>query len=125
MRKLLYLPALVLLLIATSCSKDDEGTEIDPSLVGSWSGSYSGDDRGVWTVNVSSTGNVTGTATSSFTSDSADIRGRVADNGSLSATLGNSEDREFLGQLEETNEAGGTWVDNRRGQNGTWTGVKN
>ncbi len=125
MKKLMYLPALIVVLISISCSNDDGGEEIDASLVGSWSGTYSGDDRGIWTVNVSDTGTVTGTATSSFTSDSAAIRGSVTESGSLSATLGNSEDREFVGQLDQNNEAGGTWVDTRRDQNGTWVGRKN
>lgn len=124
MKKLIFLPALILLFIGTSCSEDG-GEEIDSSFVGSWSGTYSGDDRGIWTVNVSASGNVTGTATSSFTQDSADINGRVTDNGALSATVGSSEDRTFVGQLGDDNEAGGTWVDDRRDQNGTWTGRKN
>lgn len=125
MRKLIFWSALILTLVNTSCSDDEESEEINANLIGSWSGTYSGDDRGVWTVNVSASGNVTGTATSSFTSDSADIMGRVNESGSLSATLGNSEDREFVGQLDENNEAVGTWVDARRGLNGTWEGQKN
>lgn len=125
MKKLIFLPVLLVILFNTSCSNDEEGEEINANLVGSWSGTYSGDDRGIWTVNVSSSGNVTGTATSSFTQDSADINGRVSDNGALSATAGSSEERTFVGQLGDDNEAGGTWVDERRDQNGTWTGRKN
>lgn len=125
MKKLFFLPLLVITLIITSCSEDEQGEEINTELIGNWAGTYTGDDRGVWTVNVSSTGNVTGTATSSFTQDSANITGRVSDNGTLSATIGSSEEREFVGQLGENNEASGTWVDSRRDQNGTWTGRKN
>ena len=125
MKKLCYLPLLMLTLMFTSCSEDDQGEEISADLVGSWSGTYSGDDRGVWTVNVSSTGRVSGTATSTFAQESADINGRVSDNGQLSATIGSSEDREFVGQLRDDNGAAGTWVDNRRDQDGTWVGVKN
>ncbi|MCW5515330.1 hypothetical protein [Muriicola sp. Z0-33] len=124
MKKLFFLPALVLMLISIACTKDEEGEKINSNLTGSWIGTYTGDDRGVWTVNVSSTGKVTGTATSSYTSDSADIKGEVSDNGALSATLGNSEDRSFVGQLREDNEATGTWIDERRDQDGTWTGSK-
>ena len=125
MKKLIFLPVLMLFFLNTSCTKDEDGEEIDASFVGNWSGTYSGDDRGIWTVNVSSTGKVTGTATSSFTSDAADINGSVTDNGVLSATAGSSEDRTFVGQLSDNEQASGTWVDNRRDQNGTWIGVKN
>ncbi|KPM33376.1 Hypothetical protein I595_279 [Croceitalea dokdonensis DOKDO 023] len=124
MKKIIYLPVLLLLFLNTSCSEDDEAEEIRPSLTGSWSGTYSGDDRGNWTVNVSSTGNVSGTATSSFTQDSADITGKVSDTGNLSATIGITDDHEFFGQLGENNEASGTWIDTQRDQNGTWTGTK-
>lgn len=125
MKKLMYVTICMLLLAVTACSEDDGGQEINPDLVGSWSGTYTGDDRGVWTVNVSSSGNVTGTATSTFTQDSAPIRGSVNDSGLLSATAGSSEEREFVGQLNENNQAAGTWVDNRRDQDGTWQGAKN
>ena len=125
MKKLIFLPVFLVVILCASCSNDEGGGDIDSSIVGRWSGTYSGDDRGIWTVTVSSSGSVSGTATSSFTQDSAPINGRVTNNGQLSATLGNSEDREFVGQLEENNEAMGTWIDTRRGQDGTWFGTKN
>lgn len=125
MKKLFILPLLAIVLITVSCSKDDEDKAINPNLVGNWSGTYDGDDEGVWTVNVSRTGNVTGTASSAFTADSEDIRGQVSDSGTLSATIGNVEDREFIGQLSENNEAMGTWIDASRDYDGTWVGSKN
>jgi len=124
MKKLLILP-LFMSSLASSCSTDEQSEEFDSYLVGNWSGTYSGDDRGIWTVTVSDTGRVTGTATSAFTSDSQNINGQVSSSGSLSATLGNTEDREFVGQLGQNNQASGTWVDNGRDQNGSWTGQKN
>jgi len=124
-QKLVVLPIFLMILIGSSCSNDEEADTIDSNLVGSWSGTYSGDDRGVWTVNVNASGQVTGTATSTFTTDSAAISGSVSSNGTLSATLGNSENREFVGQLEEDNTASGTWVDTQRDQTGTWVGQKN
>ncbi|MGV6832206.1 MAG: hypothetical protein ACWA5P_11680 [bacterium] len=126
MKKLVYLSLVIIALAFTSCS-DDDGNErqINENLVGNWSGTYSGDDQGVWVVTVSSNGRVTGTVTSTFTTDSASISGEVSDSGSLSATIGNAENREFVGQLEENNEAMGTWIDNERDQDGTWVGTKN
>lgn len=124
-QKLFFIPVLMLAVIASSCSNDEEAQTINASLVGSWSGTYSGDDRGTWTVNVSTSGNVTGTATSTLASESAAITGSVSSSGVLSATLGNSENREFIGQLGEDNSASGTWVDTERDQNGTWEGQKN
>ena len=124
-QKLVVLPIFFMILIVSSCSNDEEADTIDSKLVGSWSGTYSGDDRGVWTVNVNASGQVTGTATSTFTTDSAAISGSVSSNGTLSATLGNSENREFVGLLEEDNTASGTWVDTQRDQSGTWAGQKN
>ncbi|WP_423998080.1 hypothetical protein [Maribacter sp. IgM3_T14_3] len=108
MKKLIFLPVLMLFFFNTSCTKDEDGEEIDASFVGNWSGTYSGDDRGIWTVNVSATGKVTGTATSSFTSDSADINGHITENGALSATIGSSEARTFVGQLIDNEQASGT-----------------
>ena len=125
MKKLVYLPVLIVLSVLISCSGEESGEEIDASLVGTWSGTYSGDDRGVWNVTVSSTGRVSGTAVSGFTSDSQEINGRVNSSGSLSATLGNTEDREFVGQLSGSNEASGTWVDTGRDFSGSWVGQKN
>ena len=125
LQKLIVLPIFLVLFIGSSCSNDEDAETINANLVGSWSGTYSGDDRGVWTVNVSASGNVSGTATSTFTTDSAAISGSVSSNGTLSATLGNSENREFVGQLGEDNAANGTWVDTQRDQNGTWVGQKN
>ena len=125
MKKLFFLSLFAMTLLTLSCSKDDEDKAINPNLVGNWSGTYDGDDQGVWTVTVSSTGNVTGTASSAFTSDSADIRGQVSDSGTLSATIGNVNDREFIGQLGDNNEAMGTWVDAGRDYDGAWEGSKN
>ena len=125
MKKLFFLSLLAMTLVTISCSKDDEAKAINPSLVGNWSGTYDGDDQGVWTVTVSSTGNVNGTASSAFTADSENITGQVSDSGTLSATIGNVEDREFIGQLGENNEAMGTWIDAGRDYDGTWVGSKN
>ena len=124
-QKLIFLLIFLLVFVGSSCSNDEEGETINANLVGSWSGTYTGDDRGVWTVNVSASGNVSGTATSTFASESAAITGSVSGSGVLSATLGNSENREFVGQLGEDNAANGTWVDTQRDQNGTWVGQKN
>lgn len=122
MKKLMYLPILMGMLLNLSC--ESEEVEVSSNLSGTWNGSYSGDDRGVWVVTVDSNGNVNGTATSSFTNDSSPINGKVSDNGALSATLGNTTDREFVGQLKENNEAIGTWIDSGRDFEGTWEGTK-
>ena len=124
MKKIMYVPMLVLMMVNLSCSKDEQAQPINSSLTGNWNGTYSGDDRGIWVVSVDENGNVTGTATSSFTSDSSPITGKVTENGMLAATLGNTEDGEFIGQLRENNEANGTWVDAGREMEGTWQGSK-
>ncbi|NJB70013.1 hypothetical protein GGR42_000475 [Saonia flava] len=124
MKKLLFLPILIFTIAITSCSKDEQDVNIDSNLTGTWNGAYSGDDRGIWTVNVDANGNVSGTATSAYTQDSQNISGKVTDNGTLSATLGNTDDREFVGQLKENNEATGTWIDAGRNMEGTWEGSK-
>ena len=68
---------------------------------------------------------VGGSGGSGGSSDSQEINGRVNSSGSLSATLGNTEDREFIGQLSGSNEASGTWVDTGRDFSGSWVGQKN
>ncbi|NAS13165.1 hypothetical protein [Poritiphilus flavus] len=121
MKKLIFFPILILAILNTSCSED----EIDSSLAGNWSGTYTGDDRGAWTVNVNSSGVVTGVATSSRNSETYAINGTVAENGMLSATLGTTtEGGEFVGQLREDNEAIGTWSNAGANASGSWNGER-
>ena len=125
MKKIIFLFVLTGIIVNTSCSTDDGENSIDSRLTGTWSGTYSGDDRGIWTVFVDSDGEVNGVATSSRNSDTFDIEGIVSDNGTLSATLGTTEDDgEFVGQLDSDDDAIGTWSNGQEEANGTWEGEK-
>lgn len=64
-------------------------------------------------------GSVNAAATSTFTSDSSHITGKVTANGTLAATLGNTEDREFEVQSKENQEPIATWIDQSRDREGT------
>ena len=64
MKKLIFLPILILTILITSCSSDDDNSS-SSNFEGNWSGQYTGnDDNGNWTVNINSDGILSGTATS-------------------------------------------------------------
>ena len=124
MKKLIFLPILILTILITSCSSDDDNSS-SSIFEGNWSGQYTGnDDNGNWTVNINSDGIVSGTATSTVFSESYDINGTTSENGTLTATLGTtSAGGEFIGQLNG-NSGNGTWTNTSVNYNGNWTGSK-
>lgn len=117
---------LLILIINFSCSNnDDSPSNINSNFVGDWSGTFNGDDAGTWEVNVSSNGNVSGTAHSTTFSDNYQIQGSVNNNGELTATIGTSDvGGEFIGQLNGNN-ANGIWNNSEAEMSGDWIGTKN
>ena len=122
MKKLILLPILILTILITSCSGDDDNSS-SSNFEGNWSGQYTGDDdNGNWTGNINSDGIVNGTATSTVFNESYDINGTISENGNLTATLGTtSVGGEFIG-----NSGNGTWTNTSSAldYNGNWTGNK-
>jgi hypothetical protein len=124
MKKMIFLPILILTILVTSCSSDNDNSN-SSSFEGTWSEQFTGnDDNGSWTVNINSDGVVSGIAISNVFSDSYDINGNVTENGSLNATLGTtSVGGSFVGELSGNNAAG-TWINTNLDFNGNWSGSK-
>lgn len=113
-----------------SCnSKDDDTTQeikID-NYVGNWSGTFSGEETGTWTMKVQETGKITGEVIyNSNNIMDLEIRGRVSENGTVNTTThyGNMNIGTFNGTMKG-NSASGIWVDNDDDTEGTWKGSKN
>ena len=120
MKKLLY-TLLAVSLIFSACKKEEDNASSQFS--GSWTGTYSGDDSGVWAATISSTGNINGSATNSL-GDNQTLSGSVTTNGSFSATVGTGTlGSNFVGQFSG-NSGSGTWSNSSVGFTGTWEGDK-
>ncbi|MDR6515555.1 hypothetical protein [Chryseobacterium camelliae] len=117
---LLFLTAFTLF----SCSSDDD-TIYD--FIGTWSGSYAGNDKGTWNIVVATDGKVTGTMHSDQNNENYNISGYLTESGELSASVGLPSDGEFRGNLGRDKKASGTWRNSvpNPDRAGDWTGEKN
>lgn len=124
MKKLIFLPILIITLFISSCSSGEDNSN-STSFEGSWSGQYIGaDDNGTWSMTVDGNGSISGTTTSNVFTDTFEVNGNVQANGNLSATVGSvSSGAIFVGvMLEDT--ASGSWANSNLNQSGKWTGAK-
>jgi hypothetical protein len=125
MKKILfYLLTLCLLIIASSCSKDDNETPDSP-FKGEWNGVFSGDDTGSWEATISANGTIIATTFSEeFGNYTAE--GKISADGDVSLTFGSvSTGATFTGTFSETS-AQGKWVNNSGYDDiiGKWRGFK-
>lgn len=122
MKKLFLLLLTSFLLIG--CTSDDE-TIYD--YIGTWSGTYSGNDKGVWNFVVASDGKVTGTMHSDDNNENYNISGRLDASGQLTTELGLPADGQFNGKLTVDEKGSGNWNNNLPNpvRSGAWTGEKN
>ena len=90
MKKLFYL-FLVLGLFACNIEPVDDTVNINPNLEsefkGLWSGSFSGEDNGTWTLTVQNTGIVVGSFTSKDHNEIHSFSGSVDENGDILASI--------------------------------------
>ncbi len=90
MKKLFYL-FLVLGLFNCSNESVDDNININPNLEsefkGLWSGSFSGEDNGTWTLTVQNTGIVVGSFTSKDHNEIHSFSGSVDENGDILASI--------------------------------------
>ena len=123
MKKLFFSVSFIFLLFAFSCKKDEPFEKYE----GSWSGSYTGDDKGSWSVRIDDDGNVTGSATSeSLPIFPINLLGTITEDGVYNAqaiTIFN-EQVIFQGQLSN-NSAAGSWRNDSANFSGSWSGLKN
>jgi hypothetical protein len=123
MKKLYYLFAIISITIS-SCGSDDDSmpVDLDPALVGEWSGYYFGDDSGAAQIFVVSDGEFTGLIDGLY-----ELRGNVSENGSLSGSFSESDySLEWDGILETDGTGSGSWSSNLSGTgySGDWEVVK-
>lgn len=121
MKKVTFL-LLVVLVATASCKKDKPFP-----FAGSWSGSYSGGDQGMWRVRVNSDGTLTGSGSSTRTGQEFSLDGNVSDNGGFRATSGvTGTGSEFTGTLTVEGDASGTWKNKATNSTleGTWVGER-
>lgn len=113
---------------AVSCSSDDNSPAANPyeKFQGTWTGTFSGDDQGTWTVTIDETGTATGTLESNTMTFPFDLEGQISENGEVNAEyfifgvlVGT-----MTGIMNETT-ASGTWESPEQEMEGTWEGAKN
>ena len=124
MKNLLYI-FLATSLICSSCSENDKNITppITNQYTGIWTGTYTGDDSGIWTATISSNGNVNGNSTNA-NGDLQSLNGSVTNSGIFSATVGTGTlGSSFTGTLNRNNGVG-LWENSSFNLTGTWTGVK-
>ncbi|KNB60513.1 hypothetical protein HIO71_00510 [Chryseobacterium aquaticum] len=122
MKKLFLLFVTTFLLIG--CTADDD-TIYD--YIGTWSGKYTGSDKGVWNFVVENDGKVTGTMHSETNNENYNISGRLDASGQLTAELGLPSDGQFTGTLTVDKTGSGNWTNAvpTPTRSGAWTGEKN
>lgn len=122
----------LLLFMVTSCSKDDDPapttTNPDPvvtnhAYMGTWSGTFEGDDNGTWDMEVDKDGKFTGTAFSNGGQSTLPMTGSIDDKGVLTAEIDvNGTILDFTGQGVDGKTASGTWNNPDAMISGTWSG---
>ena len=99
--------------------RTDTGLE---AFAGTYSGTFSGDDSGTWTVVVDSTGNLTGSGVSSASGNFL-ISGNVTRSGEVSFTAGTvTAGANFFGTISLSGEVSGNWASGPFGPSGTFSG---
>ena len=123
MKKLLLI-LLCLPLLFTTCKKEEEENPNSP-FIGYWSGSYYQEDStviGQWTANISSSGEINGTAVSVDIPDGVDLIGTVTNSGVFDAAIGiGTFGVNFDGQLIG-NYGSGQWSSSIDESTGFWEG---
>lgn len=109
-----------------SCDSDDN-TTVNPyaQFQGNWSGTFSGDDEGIWRVTIDENGVATGVLESNTAFAPFDLEGQVSANGEVSAEY-YDVGGQLAGQLTGTMTAttvSGNWSSSW-GSMGTWSGNK-
>lgn len=92
MKNVVKIAWLLVMIVTLSCSSDDSSDSGEPiEFAGSWSGTFSGGDSGVWSAIINEDGTVTGDAFSSAAQESLPLNGTIATDGEFRATAGTAE----------------------------------
>ena len=124
MKKLLY-TLLAVSLIFSACKKEEEDDTTSSPFIGYWSGYYYQEDStnvGAWNADISSSGEINGTAISSAAPEGVDLIGTVTNSGIFDAAIGTGAyGVAFEGQLNG-NYGSGEWSSSIDGSSGFWEG---
>ena len=120
MKKLLYLFLVLGLFACSSESADDNinsnNSNLESEFKGLWSGSFSGQDNGTWTLTVQNTGIVVGSFTSKDHNEIYSFSGSVDENGGIQASIIlENVVGSFVGNLNNNLGSGSYSVNNRDG----------
>ncbi|NQX84851.1 MAG: hypothetical protein HRT67_02920 [Flavobacteriaceae bacterium] len=122
-----FFTAILIVFFVLSCSSDDDNNSqsLSVEIVGNWSGTFSGEDTGTWNINVSESGEVTGTGFSTTFQENYIFEGSVNLDGQLNATVGTSSTgATFVGVLNTNGTGSGTWNNSDADLSGNWEGNK-
>lgn len=121
MKRLFLLLFTTLMLIG--CNSDDDNIY---DYIGTWSGTYEGNESGLWRLVVASDGKVTGTMYNETSNENYNISGRLDSSGKLTADLVLPEDGQFIGTFNLDGQGNGNWSNESPtpARSGTWTGTK-
>ena len=124
MKKLLYI-FLAVTIIFSACKKEEEDDTPNSPFIGYWSGYYYQEDStnvGAWNADISSSGEINGTAISSAAPEGVDLIGTVTNSGIFDAAIGTGTyGVAFEGQLNG-NYGSGEWSSSIDGSSGFWEG---
>ena len=124
MKNLLLVLTLITLTFL-SCSKNDDDTPPTSLYAGSWSGTYSGDGSGTFTMNVTEASTLSGSFVKT-TGSVFNFTGTVAENGAFNMAFSNGGNG--TGQFNaETSVVFGNWIylDPGGNETGSFDGTKN
>ena len=123
MKKLLLI-LLCLPLLFTTCKKEDEEENPNSPFIGYWSGYYFQDNTqiGAWNADISSSGEINGSAYLNGDVTFVDLIGTVTNSGVFNAAIGTGTyGVDFDGQLNG-NYGSGQWSSSIDGSTGVWEG---
>lgn len=125
MNKLSFL-LLAFILCLVSCGDDEQISDARILAAGQWSGTFSEDDSGTWTMSIASNGTLTGELLSTNVPDIAFLgTGTVTKDGQIMASIMvSTSTSEMIGTINETSSSG-NWSNSASGIGGTWEGSKN
>lgn len=109
-------------LVSPSTAEDELTGTVAANVAGSYSGSYSGNDSGTWTVTIDSSGNVSGTYTSSSSQNggTGTVSGTLVSGTTYSGTAGNSTWTGTVNTSKPPTTGTGPYL-----FSGSWTNAKN
>ena len=105
-------------LVSTTSAKAHLENSMFEMMVGTYKGSYSGDDSGTWTIIINSSGTIIG-----VTGDSRLISGGVISAGNANFSVGSTgQTSTYRGKFNLDGNASGTWLN--QPARGSWSGNK-